>query len=258
MGMVPHVDTPYQVMTDRILSLLEQGTVPWQQPWHAEQGQPRNLFSQRPYHGVNLWLLGSMGYALPFWCTFNQAKAAGGRVKRGEHGVPVVFWKVYRKANEAGQEETRFVLQYFTVFNAAQLDGVALPAITPVVHAHTPIERCETLVEHMPQRPIIRHAGGRAYYQPLADVVTMPPPHTFTSPERYYSTLFHELAHSTGHPSRLSRKTLTDLCPFGSTNYSKEELVAEMTATYLCGVCGIANATIDHSAAYITGWLQAL
>src|SRR6266436_5751890 len=120
------------------------------------------------------------------------------------------------------------------------------------------MERCENLVKHMPQRPRIRHAGGLAYYQPLADVVTLPAPHTFTSPERYYSTLFHELAHSTGHPSRLSRKTLTDLCPFGSTNYSKEELVAEMTAAFLCGVAGIANETVDNSAAYMQSWLTKL
>jgi antirestriction protein ArdC len=131
MAMVPHIEKPYQVMTDRILSLLEQGTVPWQKPWNAEHGQPCNLFTQRTYSGLNVLLLSSMGYASPFWCTFNQAKAAGGRVRKGEHGTPVVFWRVYDgKANEEGTREKRFALQYFTVFNAEQLDGVALPPIT--------------------------------------------------------------------------------------------------------------------------------
>ena len=89
------IDTPYQVITDRILALLEQGTVPWQQPWDSAMGLPRNLFSQRPYRGINVWLLTAMGFPSPFWATFHQVKAAGGTVHKGERGVPVVFWKVY-------------------------------------------------------------------------------------------------------------------------------------------------------------------
>jgi antirestriction protein ArdC len=89
------IETPYQVITDRILALLAQGTVPWQQPWDSVTGLPRNLFSQRAYRGINVWLLTTMGYASPFWATFHQVKAAGGSVRKGEHGVPVVFWKVY-------------------------------------------------------------------------------------------------------------------------------------------------------------------
>ena len=251
-------DKPYQVITDRILSLLEQGTVPWQKPWNAEQGQPRNLFTQRKYNGVNLWLLGSMGYASPFWCTFNQAKAAGGMVKRGEHGVPVVFWKIYDKENEEGEKEKRFALKYFTVFNSAQIDGVAVPSVEPVPYEHTPIERCEKLVGGYPLPPQITHGGTRAFYRPSSDAVHMPMPETFVGPERYYSTLFHELTHSTGHSSRLNRKTLKDAVAFGDRSYAQEELMADMGAAYLCGVCGIENATIDNSASYIQGWRQAL
>ena len=87
--------TPYEVITNRILALLEQGTVPWRQPWDRVTGMPRNLFSQRAYRGINVWLLTAMEYASPFWATFYQVKAAGGSVRKGEHGVPVVFWKVY-------------------------------------------------------------------------------------------------------------------------------------------------------------------
>src|SRR4029453_6397687 len=92
--------TPYQVITDRILALLEQGTVPWQQPWDSATGLPRNLFSQRPYNGINVWLLTTMRYASPFWATFNQVKTAGGTVRKGERGVPVVFWKVYDRKED--------------------------------------------------------------------------------------------------------------------------------------------------------------
>src|SRR6266704_1955880 len=145
---IVQIDKPYQVITDRILALLEQGTVPWQQPWDPTTGVPRNLFSQRKYRGVNVWLLTAMGYASPFWATFNQVKTAGGSVRKGERGVPVVFWKVYIKEDqETGDEEKRFVLRYFTVFNAAQLDGVAVPAIVVTPSSFTSIERCAQLVD---------------------------------------------------------------------------------------------------------------
>jgi len=110
----------------------------------------------------------------------------------------------------------------------------------------------------MPQRPTLHYEEPRAYYRPLTDAINMPRPELFDSPEKYYSTLFHEMTHSTGHERRLNRSTLTDLCPFGSTSYSKEELVAEMGAAFLCGVCGIKNRTIDNSAAYIASWLRVL
>ena len=253
------IEKPYQVITDRMLALLEQGTVPWQQPWDSATGVPRNLFSQRPYTGINVWLLTAMGYASPFWATFNQVIQAGGRVRKGTKGVPVVFWKVYTKDDaETGEADKRFVLRYYTVFNAVQLAGLALPEI-PVIPPHcSPIERCDTLVRTMPHRPEIIHGHQRAFYKPATDTLHMPIPACFRSPEAYYATLFHELTHSTGHRSRLNRKTLTDLCLFGDPEYAQEELVAEMGATYLCGVCGIANATLANSAAYLQNWMQAV
>jgi antirestriction protein ArdC len=110
----------------------------------------------------------------------------------------------------------------------------------------------------MPNRPTITHHEARAYYTPVQDTVNMPACRLFPKVEHYYSVLFHELTHSTGHWQRLHRQTLTDLCPFGSTNYSKEELVAEMGAAFLCGVAGIANETVDTSVAYIQSWLTKL
>jgi antirestriction protein ArdC len=222
-----HMTTPYQVITDRILALLAHGTVPWQQPWQHTTGVPRNLFSQRPYNGINVWLLSAMRYSSPFWATFNQVNTAGGTVRKGEHGVPVVFWKVYDTEDpDTGDHDTR----YYTVFNAAQLDGVTVPEIPVASPSFSPIERCEKLVGNMPHRPTIVHGHQQAFYRPAADTLHMPAPLMFQSPEAYYATLFHELTHSTGHPSRLHRKTLTDLCLFGSREYSQEELVAEMGA----------------------------
>jgi len=223
--------TPYEVITDRILALLEQGTVPWRKPWDSATGMPRNLFSQRSYRGINVWLLTAMGYASPFWATFHQVKAAGGSVRKGARGVPVVFWKVYTQEDyDTGDEEKRFVLRQYTVFNATQLDGVAIPEITVLTHRFTPIERCAHLVDTMPQRPAILHGHQRAFYTPATDTLYLPSPACFQSPAAYYATLLHELVHSVGHRSRLNRPTLTALCLFGDPTYAKEELVAEMGA----------------------------
>jgi antirestriction protein ArdC len=173
--------------------------------------------------------------------------------------VPVVFWKIYTKEDqETGDEEKRFVLRYYTVFNAAQLDGVAVPEIAVTPHRFTPIERCAQLVSAMPHRPAIMHGHQRAFYKPATDTLHMPTPSCFHSAEAYFATLFHELTHAVGHPSRLNRTTLTDLCLFGDPTYAKEELVAEIGAAYLCGVCGIANVTLENSAAYLASWMQVL
>jgi antirestriction protein ArdC len=250
---------PYEVITDRILALLAQGTIPWQQPWDSTMGLPRNLCSQRAYRGINVWLLTAMGFPSPFWATFQQVTAAGGRVRKGAHGLPVVFWRVYNYTHpETGEADKRFVLRQYTVFNAAQLDGVAIPEITVLAHRFTPIERCASLVDAMPQRPLILHGHPRACYTPATDTLHLPHPTCFHSPEAYYATVFHELVHSVGHRARLNRPTLTDPCRFGDPTYAKEELVAECGAAYLCGVCGIANATLAPSAAYLQSWMQVL
>ena len=249
----------YQLITDRILTLLEQGVVPWHQPWAG--GWPRNLVSGRPYRGINVFMLGCQSYPSPWWLTFNQCKERGGSVKRGEKATPVVFWKVNAYTTQDpdnGEEETRtgFLLRYYHVFNVEQCEGVEYPV--PVHHDIQPIAECERIVAEMPNPPVIEHVRQQAYYAPIHDVLNMPPRYLFESAESYYSTLFHELTHSTGHESRLHRPTLTDLCPFGSTNYSKEELVAEMGAAFLCGHTGIANTTVENSAAYIGSWLTRL
>lgn len=256
MATTPNV---YQIITDRIVALIEAGTVPWQQPWHSEQGEVRNLLTETPYRGINVWMLGSAGYASPFWLTYNQAKAQGGHVRQGEKGYPIVFLKNYVGIDkDTGDEEKRFVLKYYTVFNSLQCEDITTPTLDTPAHHFTPIEICEKLVGNMPQKPAILHGSSQAFYRPSQDAVHMPDPTAFERREAYYSTLFHELTHSTGHADRLNRATLKDMVRFGDANYSKEELVAEMGATYLCGVCGIENATITNSAAYLNGWLSAL
>ena len=260
-------DVAYQIMTDRIIALLEKGTVPWHRPWDPEVGFPRNLVSKKFYRGINVIMLGCQMYNSPWWLSFpKQVNERGGRLRAGEKLTYVVFWtrtQYQQEDEQTGEIETRAgaVLKFYKVVNLRQCEGINPPILDEESRAdrvHTPIEACEALIAGIPKAPVIEHGSTQAFYRPSADTVHMPRPERFDSPEAYYSMLFHELTHSTGHPSRLDRPTLKDAVRFGDSNYSKEELVAEMGAAFLCGVCEIANRTVDNSAAYIASWLEQL
>ena len=260
----------YEIITSRILEKLEKGVVPWSQPWNAETDMPRNLSTKKPYRGINIWLLLGHGYTSPFWVSFKQSKRLGGSIKKGEKGTPVVFWKWLdeknpEEPNPEGQgkppQKRAPLLRYYRVFNVEQttIPQEKLPVIeNPSGTSFTPLEKCEKIVCEMPDKPAIHKGGAGAFYRPSRDLVTVPGPEAFKFAEEYYSTLFHELSHATGHPSRLDRKTITDIAPFGSPSYSREELIAEIGAAFLCGTAGIENVTIENSAAYIKGWLKVL
>ena len=170
----------------------------------------------------------------------------------------MVFWNWIEKEDDNGDKKKIPFLRYYTVFNVAQCDGLKVPA-TEERPAFNPIEAAAAIVENMPKRPAIDHGKSGAYYDPSSDKIGLPSPETFKTPTGYYATAFHELAHSTGHASRLGRCTGSKaMAAFGSEEYSKEELVAEMGAAFLCGEAGIENDEIKNSAAYIKGWMKAL
>lgn len=260
----PKVDV-YQIVTDRIVKMLEAGTVPWQKPW---AGGPRNLVSKKLYRGVNVWILAGQRYSSPFWVSFNQAKALGGTVRKGEKGTPVVYWNWIKRAAtpeekaKTGKSEVRMgFIRYSTVFNVAQCDGIPAEKIPTTKAPETTeaqrVEAAEKIAAGYTAVPV-NHGHDGAFYRPSTDSIGMPERKSFHSGEEYYSTLFHEMGHSTGHASRLNRKGITNPISFGSHAYSQEELVAEMTATFLCSEAGIVERTIENSAAYIQNWLTAL
>ncbi len=246
----------YKIITDEILSIMDQGIIPWRKPW-AAKGAHRNLVSGKQYRGVNVFLLSCSVSSSPWWLTFNQARQKGGSVRKGEKGRRVVFWKwLVKKEKEpqTGKEQEKKIpmLRYYTVFNLDQIEGIEAPEEVEV-EILDPIATAEAIVSGMPSPPK-RQAGDKAAYYPGSDSVTMPDFQNFHSSEEFYSTLFHELAHSTGHASRLNRKEITETNHFGTHEYSKEELVAEMSAAFLCGESGILPATIENSAAYLQSW----
>lgn len=258
-----NIEKVYDVITNQIIDKLKQGTVPWHRPWTTDD-MPKNFISKKDYRGINTFLLLSMGYNSPYWLTFKQAKQKGGKIKKGEKGCPVVFWKWFTIDNngEGAEEEIegkKFpMVRYYTVFNIEQTEGIEYLPPQKKEKAFKPIEQCESTVLKMQNRPTIQHKESRAYYKVMTDLINMPKKELFDNNVEYYSTLFHEMTHATGHKTRLKRNTLTDMCAFGTTNYSKEELIAEMGAAYLCAFHGIENKTINNSIAYINSWLKKL
>ena len=247
----------YEIVTEQVIKQLESGVAPWRKPWRTEM--PCNLVSGKAYRGMNVFLLGSQGYASRYWLTFNQAVKLGGHVRKGEHSSLVTFWHIGQEKIKTDGSKTRpFLLRYYRVFNLTQTEGIAeklgLGNASPRVPS---IEGCEAIVAGMPNAPKMEQSSA-AWYRPSADTVGMPARSLFTSAEEYYSTLFHELTHSTGHASRIGREGIEQLNTFGSESYSKEELVAEMGAAMLCGVTGIAPATLQNSAAYLKTWIERL
>lgn len=244
----------YEIITDRILAALDEGVIPWRKPWTCG-GAPRNLVTGKAYRGLNVFLTIMQGYASPYWLTFKQAQDLGGQVRKGEKGTPVIFWNrtMRQVEGENGNIEEKEIpfMRYYTVFNLAQIDGITAP---DQGEDFDEILACEDVIANMPQAPAIEHGRAQASYNPAKDIVSMPPRSAFKSEAGYYGTFYHEISHSTGHVSRLNRKTITEKSGFGSEAYSKEELIAELGAAFLCGHTGIEQETIENSAAYIASW----
>lgn len=252
-----------QVITDRIIAELEQGSTPWVKPWKAvkngkHNGQPWNPASGTIYRGVNWTYLGFMGtaYSSNAWLTFKQAESLGGSVKKGEKGTPIVFWKPLAVKDKTNPESITHVpmLKHYFVFNLDQCDGVSIPVRDSLPEPEwEPCDKAQSLVDNLGLAGGLTHGGNQAFFRPSNDSIVMPEKGQFLSRENYYATLLHESVHATGHESRLKRLTPSR---FGSEDYAYEELVAELGAAMLCAHCGL-DGDLRH-AGYIESWLKAL
>jgi antirestriction protein ArdC len=249
-------------IAQHFIEALNAGTIPWRKPWNAGTGRPRNAVTQRPYRGVNAFYLGMLqsvhSYPTGEWLTLNQTLKAGGRVIYSEFkkSTAVVFWQFVKKektVNGKKVTETFPLCRSFRVYNRAQCEGLP-PSKALAPAEHTPIETAQHIMDGMPNRPkvqVIESEG--AFYTPAFDSVTLPLLSQFVNAESFYATAFHELAHSTGHKSRLGRELSMMLEP-----YSKEELIAEMTSSFLSAEAGILDKVQDNATAYVQLWAERL
>ncbi len=266
----------YETCTNTILDMIDQGVIPWQNPWLAcSTGGAVSHVTGKSYSFLNQMLLGGQKGE---YATFKQIQKEGGKVKKGARARQIMFWqmikKTWTKENEnaddstplfsAIKEKTEYVsfipvLRYYNVFNIEDAEGiVAKFGEDKLPEAVNSDEKAEAIINAYIQRanlPLYREeTSNRAFYSLLKDEVTVPNRRQYTDQGEYYSTLFHELTHSTGKTSRLNRFNLLDWDGFGSLEYAREELVAEIGAFFLCSYCGIdTESTVKNSVAYLRG-----
>ncbi len=261
----------YQMVTDRIIAALESGTIPWEKPWINTSGTNVAVSHQdgRRYSLLNQMLLDIPGE----WITFKQAEKEGGHIKKGAKSSKVVFFKMMQiertdldgniVIDEDGNPRMNQIpiLQYSCVFHIEDTEGIEKKYVAnkPMPSDNLPIATIDAVAQSYLARSgvTLRHyEQGRSFYKPSEDEIILPHMNQFQNTESYYATLFHEMGHSTGHPSRLARKMG---CKFGDNLYSREELVAEITSAVLCNHFGIDTSKIQrNTVAYIQHWLTAI
>lgn len=263
-------------LTEKIVEELEKGSIPWEKPWSGANGvfaRPYNATTEKPYQGGNALHLalvaGANAWDDPRWCTFNQARDNGWQVRKGEKGTLIEYWKFHDEVTlknadgkpiigEDGKTKTALVererpyVMHFYVFNANQIEGV--PALNAKKCDWNPEEKAEDILRKS-GASIKCDQNNRAFYSPNSDEIHLPKREQFPSSEKFYATALHELGHWTGHESRLNREVGKH--QFGSEEYAKEELRAELTSLFLSGETGISQDLGSH-AAYIQSWIKVL
>lgn len=252
----------YEMVTNRIIEQLEKNVIPWQKPWTSGSNKGAyNRISNKPYSLLNQMTLQHSGE----YATFKQWTDLGGHIRKGEKAEQIVFWKIQpiEDENEDGEKVIKQIpiLKYFNVFHISQVDGVE-PKEKLEINEHESIEEAEKIKvdymnrEHLQIRETI---SDKAFYLPTADYIQVPCKEQYQNIEEFYSTLFHEIVHSTGHKSRLDRKDIKDCLYKGDENYSKEELTAELGSAFLINMLDIeTEKSFRNSSAYIQSWLRVL
>lgn len=240
----------YHKITDQVTKSMEKGDVlSWHEPWKSTSAFQRTYGT--PCRGINRFVLSMSRYTDYRWLTFNQAESTSGSVKRGERGSTVILWSEVED-EESGAE--RLVCRAFTVFNVEQCEGLQLPeAKRPKQPLLLGLERAEAIVNGCKDARRIHLGSEIAAYYPQRDLVVMPSMRDFESPEAYVATLFHELVHSTSHPTRLNRPVFAERVNFVSEAYGAEEVLAEIGAAFLCSEAGIDK--LKPCTGYVASWL---
>ena len=253
----------YEMVTERIIEQLEQGIIPWEKPWSGVREGAFNRISKKSYSLLNQMMLKHDGE----YATFKQWTELGGHIRKGEKSEIIVFWKIYpiEEVQEDGSKVVKQIplLKYINVFHISQVDGVE-PLPKEELHDIEPIEKAESILQDYWTREniTVEHIkGDKAFYSPMRDMIQLPLFEQFKDANEYYSTAFHESVHSTMKESRCNRaeERKNKLVAFGSEEYSKEELVAELGSASLMNIIGIeTKKSFKNSTAYIQSWIRVL
>ncbi len=253
----------YGKITDIIIKKLEEGTIPWENPV-INNCRPQNIITNHIYSGINTLILSNS--RTPYFMTFNQAKEIGANVKKGASGLPVIFWSVKEKIKideetDETEKERYFLLKYFNVFNISDIENLPekyLSKIKAVKTDFSEVKTAEEIIKNYLDAPKFEYCSGTPHYSPGSDTIRTPAKEYFKNSNHYYSTIFHEMGHSTGHEKRLNRfKNYSKAFKFGDSEYAKEELTAELTAAFLMAETK-ESLNINNKAAYIKSWLTVL
>ena len=264
----------YQEVTSKIIRMIEQGVAPWRRTW-SKYGLARNYATGHVYTDINLILMNNTAHPISYFMSFNQVKERGGLIRKGAKAEMVIYFNVYYKdgadqtltreqaqshSNNGEEIQILKFIKYYNVFNIADIEGIKIKISEIEIKQDEKIAMCECIIDQMPNRPEVRILeSDRAFYSPTYDFVAMPPMRRFESSEAFYATFFHELTHATGHASRLARDEVMNPQVFGTKPYGREELVAEMGASFLCSSAQIDFDTItENNAAYLAGWVKIL
>ena len=246
-----HKTELFNRINDDLLSKIETGTLPWRREWSAA-GVPYNMISKKAYQGINFLLLMFDRVPAPQYLTFLQAKEKNLLIKKGSKGRQIVFWKILDTGavnTKTSEIETKHVpfLRFSYVFNVSDLEGYHIPAPS----LKMPLDVLNGIVQA--HNPVITNNLERCYYSASDNLISTPTVNNFTNEQEYFSAIFHELVHWTGHQSRLNRSTI-EIPGNHKSGYAYEELIAEIGSSYLCSMCGLE--TLNNSAAYLSGWMK--
>ncbi|MCX7833033.1 MAG: zincin-like metallopeptidase domain-containing protein [Ignavibacteria bacterium] len=260
----------YNKLVTELIELMKSGKIIWQEPWFSQV--PRNYATKRKYNGINIVNLNynayKRGFSSNYWLTEKQAKSINGSIKAEELKKPakVIMARWYPKnwIDEKSVKHTIYwlMIRLYPVYNLEQTNGLQgtkkYQLSFDYIDQDSRFSKADLIIKTYKECPEIKTDNYGAYYNPKDDVIAIPHKKNFYKEEEYYSTLFHELVHSTGHPTRLKRQSFLEKVRFGDEKYAKEEIIAELGSVLLCSLCGFFSKTKKNSAAYLQSWLNGL
>ena len=248
----------YEIIVDQIIEKLEEWIVPWKCTW--KWWVPINYSNNNEYKWINRLLLSMNNFNTNYYLTYKQVKNLWWNINTWSKATKIIYWDIKNKTvgdkDNVEVEDKRIITKYYNVFNIEQTDIIPTENIIDHIEQSTNV-LSESIIKSYKGKPTIEH-GKNPCYIPSIDTIHIPNKQSFISSDEYYSTLFHELVHSTWSKNRLSREWVIQKNYYWDNKYSREELIAEIWSMFLSNYAWIDISTSNNSIDYIKGWLKFL